>query len=153
MCLMSRLKTGSNPFEKEHQGGCGDCGDQQRDDRRYGDVEHQNLQDEDDTRNGGFEYGGEGSCCTATEQQGDVFVVEPHEAPDIRSDGSARIDDRSLRTDRSAESDRSRTGDDRRIAVVRFDARTLFAHRIKHPRHTLVDVSRGRRIGRKVWRG
>ena len=126
--------------QEKHQRRGGHGRNQQRDDRCDGDVEHQYLQHEDDSGDRRLEYGRQGRRRAATQQQRDVLVIESHEAGDIRSDGRSGQYDRRLRADRTAETDRRRTRDDRRIAVVRLDARPFFAHPVQYAGHSFADV-------------
>ena len=113
---------------------------EQRDDRRRRDVEHQDLQHEHHARDRSLEYGRHGRARAAAEHQRQFLVIESRHLADIRADGRARENDRSLGTYRTAESDGRGAAHDRAPAVVRRDTRIAPRHGVEHAGHALRDL-------------
>ena len=86
--------------------------------RRHGQVYHQHLQREHQSRYRGLEDAGDGSRGTAADERHQRLVVQPEQPPQVRPDGRPRQHYRSLGTHRAAEADGDGRGDDRRPRVV-----------------------------------
>ena len=117
-----------------------DRGDEQRNDRSCGDVEHQDFQHEHHARDRSLENGGQRRAGAAAEQQRGVLVVEPRDPSDVRADGGSRQHDGGLRTHRTAESDGRGAAHDRGPAVVARDARIAARHGVEYARDALRNV-------------
>ena len=84
----------------------------------HGEVEHENLQSEDDTRNGGFEDTGYATSGATGHEEGHRLIVQLEEFGNVGADASTRECNRGLGTHRTAEADGKGAGEDRRVDVV-----------------------------------
>ena len=100
--------------------GSGDTGDQQREKRSHGQIDHQHLKGEDEPGDGGLEDAGDGACSSTADKQHHRLMVHTEETTEVTADGRTGEDDGGLGSDGTSEADGDGTGKDGTPTVVGF---------------------------------
>ena len=125
--------------EQGHDG-AGGGGEQQGQDGAAGEVEHEDLESEDDGSDGGLEDGGHGRCGAAGQQQSGLPGVKPEKTGHVGADGGTRQHNGGLQSHGAAEADGDGAGHHGGIDVVEAQLAVAFADGLEHDADAVAEV-------------